>query len=121
MLFRAEDFYNRRFLPAIAPLSLIALLFTTLIIFAAQGKQVSYSPHTFATLPVRSLIPCRSAQVVRSITDVLRVIAPLLIYFLIMFFLVLYICKRAGVNYGRSATQAFTGASNNFEVRECSS
>jgi hypothetical protein len=53
---------------------------------------------------------------VSSITDVLRVIAPLLVYFIVMFFVVLWICSRVGVSYGRSATQAFTGASNNFEA-----
>lgn len=47
----------------------------------------------------------------------LRVIAPLLVYFLIMFFAVLFACKKAKVSYGRTTTQAFTGASNNFEVR----
>ncbi|ORY77268.1 sodium bile acid symporter family-domain-containing protein [Leucosporidium creatinivorum] len=93
ILIKAQKFYQTKFLPAIAPLSLIALIFTTIIIFAGQGKQV-----------------------VSSITDVLRVIAPLLVYFIIMFFLVLWICSRAGVSYGRSATQAFTGASNNFEL-----
>ncbi|BGP18036.1 hypothetical protein JCM10213_008429 [Rhodosporidiobolus nylandii] len=90
---RAQKFYKDRFLPFIAPLSLIALLFTTLIIFAAQGKQV-----------------------VRSITDVLRVVPPLLIYFLVMFFGTLLVCRQVKVGYGRTATQAFTGASNNFEL-----
>lgn len=86
ILIRKQTFFQERFLPAIGPLSLIALLFTTLIIFAAQGKQV-----------------------VKSITDVLRVVPPLLVYFLILFFGLLYSCKRAKVSYGRTATQAFTG------------
>ncbi|KAK4702139.1 arsenite transporter, partial [Phenoliferia sp. Uapishka_3] len=93
ILFKAQLFFQEKFLPTIAPLSLIALLFTTLIIFAAQGRQV-----------------------VDSITSVLRVVAPLLVYFLIMFFLVLFTCKRAKVSYGRTTAQAFTGASNNFEL-----
>ncbi|KAI5474324.1 bile acid:sodium symporter [Pseudohyphozyma bogoriensis] len=93
ILFKAQTFYHRKFLPTIAPLSLIALLFTTLIIFAAQGRHV-----------------------VASITNVLRVVAPLIVYFVVMFFVVLYGCKRAGVTYSRTTTQAFTGASNNFEV-----
>ncbi|KAK4050341.1 arsenicals resistance [Microbotryomycetes sp. JL221] len=92
-LTRQQEFFHKRFLPTIGPLSLISLLFTTLIIFAAQGKQV-----------------------VRSITDVLRVIAPLLVYFLIMFFFVLWLCYKAKMPYGRSASQTFTGASNNFEL-----
>ncbi|TKA51636.1 hypothetical protein B0A53_05513 [Rhodotorula sp. CCFEE 5036] len=73
IVIRAQTFFERKFLPAIAPLSLIALLFTTLIIFAAQGHQV-----------------------VQSITDVLRVAAPLLVYFLVMFFGVLFICRHFG-------------------------
>lgn len=89
---RAKTFFERKFLPAIAPLSLIALLFTILIIFAAQGHHV-----------------------VGSITDVLRVAAPLIVYFIIMFFAVLFLCRRVGVSYQRTATQAFTAASNNFE------
>jgi len=93
IVIRAQTFFERKFLPAIAPLSLIALLFTTLIIFAAQGHQV-----------------------VQSITDVLRVAAPLLVYFLVMFFGVLFICRHFGVGYPRTATQAFTAASNNFEL-----
>ncbi|KAL8290541.1 hypothetical protein RQP46_002799 [Phenoliferia psychrophenolica] len=92
-LFKAQKFYQEKFLPAIAPLSLIALLFTTLIIFAAQGRHV-----------------------VTAITSVLRVIAPLLVYFTIMFGVVLFTCKRANVPYGRTTAQAFTGASNNFEL-----
>ncbi|KAM0790073.1 hypothetical protein ACM66B_005401 [Microbotryomycetes sp. NB124-2] len=90
---KKQEFFHKTFLPIISPLSLISLLFTTLIIFAAQGKQV-----------------------VRSITDVLRVIAPLLVYFLIMFFLVLWLCYKSKMSYGRSASQTFTGASNNFEL-----
>ncbi|GAA6030406.1 hypothetical protein JCM8097_009092 [Rhodosporidiobolus ruineniae] len=90
---RAQTFYERRFLPTIAPLSLIALLFTIIVIFAAQGKQV-----------------------VHSITDVLRVVPPLLVYFLIMFFAALLVCRRAKCSYGRTATQAFTASSNNFEL-----
>ncbi|GAA5873728.1 hypothetical protein JCM3774_000151 [Rhodotorula dairenensis] len=90
---RARTFFERKFLPAIAPLSLIALLFTTLIIFAAQGHHV-----------------------VESITDVLRVAAPLIVYFLAMFFGVLLLCRYFGVGYPRTTTQAFTAASNNFEL-----
>lgn len=90
---RAQHFYHTKFLPAIAPLSLVALLFTTILIFAAQGRHV-----------------------VTSITSVLRVVAPLVVYFVLMFFSVLWACKRCGVGYGKTASQAFTGASNNFEL-----
>ncbi|KAM0751171.1 arsenical-resistance protein ACR3 [Meredithblackwellia eburnea MCA 4105] len=93
LVFKAEKFYKEKFLPVIAPFSLLSLIFTTIIIFAAQGRQV-----------------------VTSITSVLRVIAPLLVYFSVMFFLVLFVCTKFRVGYGRSATQAFTGASNNFEL-----
>jgi len=93
LLCRAQTFYQTKFLPAIAPLSLIALLFTTILIFAAQGRHV-----------------------VTSITSVLRVVAPLVVYFVLMFFSVLLLCKRFGVAYGKTVSQAFTGASNNFEL-----
>jgi ACR3 family arsenite transporter len=129
---RKKKFFQEKFLPAIGPLSLIALLFTTLIIFAAQGKQVRRFLHLFCFVSLADRpVPCllnRSTllappaslhgrkQVVRSITDVLRVVPPLLVYFLILFFGLLYACKRSKVSYGRTATQAFTGASNNFEL-----
>ncbi|KAM0746986.1 arsenical-resistance protein [Meredithblackwellia eburnea MCA 4105] len=93
IVFKKEKFYQDKFLPAIAPLSLVSLIFTTMIIFAAQGRQV-----------------------VSSITSVLRVIAPLLFYFCGMFAFALYFCKWRGVGYKRSVVQAFTGASNNFEL-----
>ncbi|KAM0746971.1 arsenical-resistance protein ACR3 [Meredithblackwellia eburnea MCA 4105] len=92
-LMKKQELYKNKFLPAFAPLSLISLIFTTIIIFAAQGRQV-----------------------VGSITSVLRVIAPLIVYFCVMFALVLCICRWKGVGYERSTVQAFTGASNNFEL-----
>lgn len=55
-------------------------------------------------------------QVVSSITDVLRVIAPLIVYFLITFFFTIFICKRSKVSYALSTTQGLTASSNNFEV-----
>lgn len=93
VVIRAQHFFEHRFLPAIAPLSLIALLFTILIIFAGQGHQV-----------------------VDSIVDVVRVGAPLIVYFIVMFFSILYLCRYLRVSYRRSTTQAFTAASNNFEL-----
>jgi ACR3 family arsenite transporter len=84
---RQERFFTTRFLPFIGPLSLIGLLFTTLIIFAAQG-----------------------AQVVRSITTVLRVAAPLIVYFLVTFFAALAVCRKLGFSYRITAAQSFTAA-----------
>ncbi|GAA5826463.1 hypothetical protein JCM5353_001830 [Sporobolomyces roseus] len=93
MLLRLKNFYQNKFLPAIAPLSLISLLFAIIIIFAGQGKQV-----------------------VSSITSVLRIIPPLLIYFIASFAITLWGCKRFGSSYRRSTVHAFTNSSNNFEL-----
>ncbi|GAA6015489.1 hypothetical protein JCM11491_004369 [Sporobolomyces phaffii] len=93
MALRLKSFYQNKFLPAIAPLSLLSLLFAIIVIFAGQGKQV-----------------------VSSITNVLRIIPPLLIYFIVAFFLTLWGCKRYGSSYRRSTVHAFTNASNNFEL-----
>lgn len=87
MMLRLKSFYQNKFLPAIAPLSLLSLLFAIIIIFAGQGKQV-----------------------VSSITNVLRIIPPLLIYFIAAFFLTLWGCKRYGSSYQRSTVHAFTNA-----------
>ncbi|GAA5903423.1 arsenic resistance protein [Sporobolomyces salmoneus] len=93
MLLRLKSFYQNKFLPAIAPLSLISLLFAIIIIFAGQGKQV-----------------------VSSITSVLRLLPPLIIYFVLAFGLTLWGCKRLGTSYKRSTVHSFTNASNNFEL-----
>lgn len=87
MLLRLKNFYQNKFLPAIAPLSLISLLFAIIIIFAGQGKQV-----------------------VSSITSVLRIIPPLLIYFIGSFAVTLWGCKRFGSSYRRSTVHAFTNS-----------
>lgn len=94
VVLRKERFFTDRFLPFIGPLSLIGLLFTTLIIFAAQG-----------------------AEVVRSITTVLRVAAPLIFYFLITFFAALAVCRKFGFSYRISAAQSFTAAVRTPAVR----
>ncbi|KAK5290641.1 arsenicals resistance [Exophiala xenobiotica] len=85
--------YERKFLKWIAPWSLIGLLYTVLVLFASQGKQV-----------------------VHQIVSVVRVAAPLIVYFVIIFFLTLLITKRLGFGYKLAATQSFTAASNNFEL-----
>ncbi|KAH8648973.1 sodium bile acid symporter family-domain-containing protein [Tricladium varicosporioides] len=85
--------YDNVFLKFAAPWSLIGLLFTILILFASQGKQV-----------------------VHQIVSVIRVSAPLVVYFAIIFFLTLLITYKLGFGYKLAATQSFTAASNNFEL-----
>lgn len=85
--------YDEVFLKFAAPWSLIGLLFTILVLFALQGKQV-----------------------VHQIVSVVRVAAPLIVYFAIIFFLTLLVTYRLGFGYKVAATQSFTAASNNFEL-----
>ncbi|RAK78306.1 arsenic resistance protein [Aspergillus fijiensis CBS 313.89] len=77
----------------ISPLSLIGLLFTTLLLFAAQGKQA-----------------------VRQIVSVARVVTPLAVYFSVRFAVTLAVTRRCGFTYRLSCTQSFTAANNNFEL-----
>lgn len=88
-----EERYQRRFLRYIGPLSLIGLLYTIIVLFASQGEHV-----------------------VRQITDVLRVCAPLLVYFLVLFSATIWFCYKMGFEYKLSCVQGFTAASNNFEL-----
>jgi arsenite transporter len=85
--------YDTTFLKWISPLSLIGLLYTIIVLFASQGKQV-----------------------VHQIVAVVRVAAPLVVYFAIIFFATLLVTKRLGFGYKLAATQSFTAASNNFEL-----
>ncbi|KAK5069365.1 arsenicals resistance [Lithohypha guttulata] len=85
--------YDRVFLKWIAPWSLIGLLYTILVLFASQGKQV-----------------------VHQIVSVVRVAAPLIVYFVVIFFATLVVTKRLGFGYKLGVTQSFTAASNNFEL-----
>ncbi|KAF3479401.1 putative Arsenite efflux transporter (ArsB) [Arthroderma uncinatum] len=85
--------YDNVFVKWLSPWSLIGLLFIILALFASQGKQV-----------------------VHQIVSVVRVAAPLLVYFIIVFFSTLYITYRLGFGYRLSTTQSFTAASNNFEL-----
>lgn len=89
----SPSWYDQVFLKWVAPWSLVGLLFTILILFASQGHQV-----------------------VNQIVAVVRVAAPLLVYFAVIFFLTLLITHRLGFGYKLSATQSFTAASNNFEL-----
>ncbi|PYH88669.1 arsenical-resistance protein ACR3 [Aspergillus ellipticus CBS 707.79] len=88
-----KDWYDKHFLKWISPLSLIGLLFTILVLFASQGRHV-----------------------VHQIVSVIRVAAPLIVYFFVIFGVTLAVTRYFGFGYRLSCTQSFTAASNNFEL-----